>query len=484
MSVAGVFNNNNEDGSSLNIVLGHSVRAAIRELRTNSTASIVCIISPSPRADRRLSDDQLTDIMRTMGEMMVNLTRLEIHYYASDAVHLPARAMAAFLRHSKKLDYLLLNGMRLKGSPEEILDLGHAFREHPSLNRMCCFNIQKLGDAGPPLNPMLEQIVKSPKIQDLALRYTNWSSESLGVICDAESQLKTIRLTGKDTLGTDTEKLPMLLQSLKLNTMLTEFRINQCPAPPGTGRLIADMLLVNTSLRSVLVEFQSYLDAVPVAQAMAHGNKTLTTLDMYTASEAVRRVQEERRQRAMQEMRTAGANWRELRRNGAIRNITMTDEEKTKERQEIVEMKEACVKFLETNTTLKTLVLNTSQQSHVTPQMELYLRMNRDGLRQDLVKNDDLTRDEVLDFMKRYGDDTTLVWCMLRMKPDLISIAIDDGKSVAAAAKGKPVTRSNRKKRKGSAAAATTPAAKKADTATAASKTSTPRRVSRRVVAL
>ena len=417
-------NDDDEVGESVNIVLGHSVRAAVAEMQSNPNAATVCIISPSPRADRRMSDDAFLEIFQTMGRIMGNLSRLEIHFYASDQVWMPAVAMAAFLRNSPRLTYLLMNGMRVKGGIQEMIDLGHAFRLHPTLARMCCFNIQSLAPDHTPLNPMLELIVKNPGIEDLALRYTNWSSESLGVICDSESQIKTIRLTGKDTLGKDTDKLPLLLESLKTNTMLTELRINQCPAPPGTGRLLGDMLRVNVSLRSVLVEFQSYLDAVPVAQAIESDNQTLTTLDMYTASEAVRRVQEERRQRAMQEMRTNGNNWRELRESGGLRGIVMTAAEKEKEAQDIRHMRIACIKALMKNTTLTTLVLNTSSISLVTPQMELFLRMNREGLRRDLLQNDDLTREEVLDFMARHNDDTTLVWFLLRMKPDLISLAI------------------------------------------------------------
>ena len=410
---------------SVNIVLGHDLNAAIQEMRDGHTAPTLCIISPSPRADRRMSDEDYLAFFRSMGEIMINLDRLEIHYYASDQVWMPARAMAAFLRNSPKMTYLLMNGMRVKGGAADMLELGDAFRLHPTLARMCFFNIQSLEPEVTPLNPMLELIVKSPIMMDLALRYTNWTCDSLGVIFNPESTLKTIRLTGKDTLGKEYQKLPVLLDSLKTNNVLTELRINQCPAPPGTGNLLALMLKKNKTLRNVLVEFQSYLDAVPVAKCMAFFNNTVSTLDMYTASKAVRRVQEERRQRAMQEMRTNGNNIEELQQNGVLGSIDMTQAEKEKEKKDIRVMRYACTKALERNTTLTTLTLNTSSISLLTPTMELFLKMNRLGCRQELLQNEDVTREEIFDFLSRHSDDHSLVWFLLRKKPALISLATD-----------------------------------------------------------
>ena len=410
---------------SVNIVLGHDLAAAIQEMRDGHTAPTLCIISPSPRADRRMSDEDYLELFRSMGQIMINLDRLEIHYYASDQVWMPARAMAAFLRNSPSMTYLLMNGMRVKGGAADMLELGDAFRLHPTLSRMCFFNIQSLEPDITPLNPMLELITRSPIMTDLALRYTNWTCDSLGDIFNRESTLKTIRLTGKDTLGKDFQKLPILLDSLKTNTVLTELRINQCPAPPGTGELLALMLRKNKTLRNVLVEFQSYLDAVPVANCMASFNNTVTTLDMYTASKAVRRVQEERRQRAMQEMRTNGNNIEDLQENGVLESIDLTRAEKEKEKKDIHAMQCACTEALEQNTTLTTLTLNTSSISLLTPYMELFLTMNRLGCRQALLQNEDVTREEILEFLYRHSGDHSLIHFMLRKKPSLVSLAAD-----------------------------------------------------------
>jgi len=435
------------ENESLNLVLDHDPQIAIAQIRANSLSTTVCVISPSPRAERRMTDDDFVHVFQCLGQILRGMTRLEIHFYASDLVWLPARAMAACLRASPKLIYLLMNGMRIKGGPEDVLDLGHAFRLHPSLNRMCVFNIQPWRPDNVPLNPMLHLIVKNPVIKDLALRYTEWSQHSLDVVCNPESQLKTIRLTGKDTLGRLMQKLPLVLNSLKTNTMLTEFRINQCPAPPGMGLLIAGMLKVNKTLKSCLVEFQSYRDAVPICKVMETENKTLTLLDMYTASQAVRRVQEERRQRAMQEMRT-NRNWRDN--AGAIRGIVMTEQEKEEENTDQAIMRDSCVKMLEKNTTLTTLVLGISGENLVTSTMELYLRLNRDGLRKNLLQNDALSRKEVIQFFRRFRNDTNILWFILRLKPELISIATIDNEP-----KKKRATPARRQPKRAAAAAAT-----------------------------
>jgi len=176
-------------------------------------------------------------------------------------------------------------------------------------------------------------------------------------------------------------------------------------------------------------------------------NKTLTLLDMYTASQAVRRVQEERRQRAMQEMRT-NRNWREN--AGAIRGIVMTEQEKEEEQTDQAIMRDSCVKMLEKNTTLTTLVLGISGKNLVTSTMELYLRLNRDGLRKNLLQNDALSRKEVLQFFRRFRNDTNILWFILRLKPELISIATIDNEP-----KKKRATPARRQPKRAAAAAAT-----------------------------
>lgn len=354
-----------------NFVLGNSVRSVVAAMKQNTDADSVCVVSPSPRAQRRMSGPELIESFDSMGKILTEVQRLEIHFYSSNRVQLPTKALAAFLRGAKRLTYLLMNGMRFSGTVEDMADLGKAFQEHPALHRLCFFNCESLDPECVPMDPLLAAIRLSPVIKDVALRYTSWTNPHLGLICDTHSNLRTLRLTGKDSLGKN--GLTLMMDALKTNVSVREFAINQCSPEFGTGEKVGEMLLANPRLEAVVMEISSFLETIPVAKALKVNN-TLKKLDLFVVRKSP--------------------------------NMLKESEEAKKEYGVSMEV----------NTTLIHMVLNTHNSIETTPKIELYLRLNRAG-RAKLLSNDDLTHREWLCFVLSFKDDLSMMYYMLSTKP-------------------------------------------------------------------
>jgi len=407
---------------SLNLVLGHSVRTAQTAMERGKDASIVCLVSPSPRAERRMGDREMIEVFDCMGKIVTKVQRLEIHYYACNRIWLPAKAMTAFLRASAglgkercELSYMLLNGMRFSGPTEDLVELGLAFKDHPTLARICMFNVASLTPLVTPLNPVMEAMRLNPVLKDVAFRYNNWTSSNLVKFCDEQGKNTTLRLTGKEAFGKEGIDMPPMMHSLKFNTCLKELRVNQCPAIQGCGHIISDMLESNKTLDTLMMELSSFQDMLPIAKVLERQNKTIKSVDLFVTCPRYR----SRNNRFRVNHPGRGAD---------TGNMSDSDEEDQMDINEDPDIKAALAAFektLETNFKLEALVLNTPGSNHTSALIDLMLKFNRNG-RQEILQNERVTPLEVVGFLERNSADVALVYNLLRTKPPLIHILTQD----------------------------------------------------------
>lgn len=386
---------------SLNLILGHSARTAISLMERDCEKEVLCVVSPSPRAERRFSDDDMILVFTSMGEIMKRLTRFEAHFYSSNLLWLPAQALTGFLRTARKLERFLLNGVRVKGTDEEIAELGLAFQEHPTLRESTFFNIAPHREADkvdPCLRPMLEGVARNPNHCDLTLRFVTWSNPFLRVLTDSRSKIPSLRLSGKETLyGPEGDGInmgaPDLLDALKNNTALREIRINQCAAPIGMGARFGAMLRANKHLKKLFLHITNYDESIHIARALAHENKTLTHLELFVE---------------------------DPRKRGIIDVEAM--------RPEINRAVEVFEESLATNGRLVHVKLFCRNEVHNSDKMNFFTRMNLAG-RFSVICNDELTPEGALTYVMNHNEDHSLIYYILGMKPSLMPLLMQAAKA-------------------------------------------------------
>ncbi|CAB9514831.1 expressed unknown protein [Seminavis robusta] len=425
---------------SLNLVLGHSTRMAKNEINRHKDARIVCIVSPSPRAARRMDDDGMITTFRAVGETLTKMERLEIHFYSTGSIWLPMNALSLLLSNARKLEFVLLNGMRLKGSMEELVMLSNCFKYHPTLDRMSLFNINSLNPTLVPLHPILDGISANPVIRDVALRYASWATPGLEHVAAENSKIRVLRMSGKQTVhDARGDAFPKMFHALKTNVNLQELTIHQSVGPSGAGTIVANMLKKNKHLRSMTMELGQFTEAIPIAKALARENGSLKKLDLKFHNTDPHKARP-------QIWTDIYGNTQRTANNGAgpLRRVMWDSDESESDEEEEVKLDrlkkttEAFEKALETNTTVEDIKFITpGGERRESYNILLYCKLNQGGWRQHLIMRDDTRASQIVDFLvsqnnqaEATGDepisDLDVIWTMLRSKPSLINLMVTD----------------------------------------------------------
>lgn len=389
---------------SLNLILGRSARAAISTLDRCQAANTLCVVSPSPRAERRMSDEDLITTFTYMGANLKRMVRMEAHFYASNFLWLPAKALTAFIEKADLLEDMLLNGVRLKGSPQDIADLGRAFFRHPRLTKITFFNIAAHRDpskAVPEVDllPVLEGASRNANVNQFELRYAPWANRHLGVLASPRfSQITTLVISGVDTLfGSNFSGprgrgsgFPDLMEALKTNECLEELKICQAPGPRGTGDRVAEMLKVNKHLERLCVHIFHVMDTLPIAEAIAHDNNTIKVLEV---------------------------RWPDVPQNDP-------DWDYDGRRRETLTAQDAYETAMLTNGSILELKLTSRTVDCTTENMKFYTRLNRAG-RREILMDDDLTAEEVIDFFENNSEETDIIFHMISAKVSMLPLVVN-----------------------------------------------------------
>ena len=310
--------------------------------------------------------------------------------------------------------------MRISGSQEDINDLGNAFQEHPSLARMCLFNIDLVDQSnGRTLVPVVEGIKRNPKLIDVALRYLRWAPSILGDMVDENSIIKTLRLTGKMTFSDIGPE--RLSRSLRTNTFLKELAINRCDLPKGAEFTISEFLAYNTSLQTFIIELHNFREAIPFAEVLGTSNRILKKIDI-TCKQRFDPVE------------FGGGRRRRVGRmnidndDDSSNNGSSPPETKKEKEDAIESCKLAFEKTLEENTSLHSVVLtdevNSNPISITSEKVEMFLTLNRAG-RKHLLRNDNLLSSQLMRFITKHNDDPNIVFYTFTTKPNLLAQIID-----------------------------------------------------------
>lgn len=371
---------------------------------------IMCVVSPSPRAERRFTDEDMIDVFTAMGTIMKKLTRFEAHFYSSNHLWLHAKALTGFVRNAVKVERFLLNGVRIKGTDLDLVELGEAIQRHPSFREVTFFNIgpHRQDDGHEAcLKPMLEGVSRNRNAVDLTLRFVSWSNPFLQVLTDEKSNIPSLRLSGKETVyGPEGDGInmgaPNLLEALYSNTALREIRINQCATPVGLGEKFGAMLRANKHLRKLFLHVISYEECIPIGEALATANHTLTHLELFVE---------------------------DPRKRGVVDIETM--------RPDINRAVEVFEESMATNPSLKHVKLFCRGEIHNTPKMDFYTRMNLAG-RFKVITNDSLTPEQALAFVSNHNSDHSMMFYILGMKPSVMQLCMQAARDSRKVAK-KPV---------------------------------------------
>lgn len=398
------------DDAAFKLILDNSPRLAINQIKqVGKDAQKVLIVSPSPRAERRMPAEDLAMVFAQAGLLLKKMEHLEVHFYAANRVWLPVNGLRRLLASAVKLKSIRLFGPRMEGSIEEIKALGNIFQKHPTLSNVHMCNVEPLPN-NPPLYHMLEGIRANPNALSLSIVYIAWVSEYLTMLCDESSRLRSLKLNGKSTIfGVDDEgpNLMMMMEALKTNTRMKELSLCNFFGLPGTGAVVGDMLRENRTLEKFHVELHDFSETRPLSSALQHGRPPLDDLEICIEHEDKTGAQP-----------VITNNVGEI--HGGLRGAQ--------------ESMDGFKNALEADANLKRLAVfkrptlrQRGPQHITTKKVEFLLTLNKSMGRQVLLKDYAITPEYLYQWMELNSDNPSVIYWILRTRPDLIGLATTSG---------------------------------------------------------
>lgn len=387
----------------LNVSLGQE--EAINRLRTYKTERNVTLVHDrSALANNPVTDADLMAIFEVLAELP-NLQKLRVDFVGRP-LRLPVAALAVVLQRSVLLKQLVLEEVRLAGTPEQLEAVAEALRAHPALEIVdlhCCTpadisqsTLDPLVSALAHIKTLTEVLLRNTRIasnrrvnnqnnnfnlipnnlvngnniinngeeeEDTTIN-TNWEGSSLTALCRSPS-LRI--LTFRDMAEIRDKHVELMAESLRSNVTLRELTLCSSHLGERSGRAMGQVLLANRHLQKLEIQLNSGEHAIPVTEVL-QANSSLRRLDLYFNGHISPRIRE-----AFTEM---------LRRNYVL------------------------------------LDLNGSVwRGQSNSEIDFYLRLNRAG-RGDLL-TEHTSRAQWLDTLISQKDDLSIVFSLLSMNPSM-----------------------------------------------------------------
>jgi hypothetical protein len=386
----------------LNVSLGQE--EALTRLRTYKTErSVTLVHDRSALANNPVADADLMAIFEALAELP-NLQKLRVDFVGRP-LRLPVAALSILLRRSLLLKQLVLEEVRLAGTPEQLEAVAEALRAHPALEVVdlhCCVpadtsqaTLDPLVSALAQVKTLTEVLLRNTRIasnrrvnnpnnnfnlipnnlvngnnnnnaeeeEDTSIN-TNWEGTSLTALCQSPS-LRI--LTFRDMAEIRDKHVELMAASLRSNDTLRELTLCSSHLGERSGRAMGRVLQVNRHLQKLEIQLNSGEHAIPVTEVL-QANSSLKRLDLYFNGHISPRIRE-----AFTEM---------LRRNYVL------------------------------------LDLNGSVwRGQSNSEIDFYLRLNRAG-RGDLL-TEHASRAQWLDTLISQKDDLSIVFSLLSMNPSM-----------------------------------------------------------------
>lgn len=387
----------------LNVSLGQE--EAVNRLHTYKTERCVTLVNDrSALANNPVNDADLMAIFEALAELP-NLQKLRVDFVGRP-LRLPVAALAIVLQRAVLLKQLVLEEVRLAGSPDQLETLAEALRSHPALQIVdlhCCVpadisqtTLDPLVSALAHVKTLTEVLLRKTRIasnrrvnnqnnnnfnlipnnlmngnnnnndeeeEDTTIN-TNWDGASLTALCQSPS-LRI--LTFRDMAEIRDKHVELMANSLRTNDTLRELTLCSSYLGDRSGRAMGQVLQVNRHLQKLEIQLNSGEHAIPITEIL-QANSSLRRLDLYFNGHISSRIRE-----AFTEM---------LRRNYVL------------------------------------LDLNGSVwRGQSNSEIDFYLRLNRAG-RGDLL-TEHASRAQWLDTLISQKDDLSIVFSLLSMNPSM-----------------------------------------------------------------
>ena len=386
----------------LNVSLGQE--EAVNRLQTYKTERCVTLVHDrSAVANNPVTDADLMAIFEALADLP-NLEKLRVDFVGRP-LRLPVTALSFVLQRASFLKQLVLEEVRLAGSPQELETVAETLRSHPALQIVdlhCCYPADTSQST---LDPLVRALADVKTLTEVLLRKTriasnrrvnnqnnnfnlipnnlvngnnnntddddedtsintNWEGSSLTALCQSPS-LRI--LTFRDMAEVRDKHVELMADSLRANDTLRELTLCSSHLGERSGRAMGQVLLANRHLQKLEIQLNSGEHAIPITEVL-QANSSLKRLDLYFNGHISSRIRE-----AFTEM---------LRRNYVL------------------------------------LDLNGSVwRGQSNSEIDFYLRLNRAG-RGDLL-TEHASRAQWLDTLISQKDDLSIVFSLLSMNPSI-----------------------------------------------------------------
>lgn len=286
----------------LNVNLGQD--EALHRLLTYREEKCVCLVhdrsSITNNNNDAVTDQGLYAIFDALGELPY-LQKLKMDFVGRP-LRIPVAALTAVLRQVTQLTSLILEEVRLAGSPDELEELADALRNHPSLKLVYLHGCVPAEGSGITLDPLVTAMAHCATLEEILLRDTRMSpnsgtettteDERAGTPLTELCQSSSLRvLTLRDMTEIHDKHIELMAQRLVHNTALRELTVCSANLGKRSGKAMGQVLRLNRHLQKLEIQLDSGEHAIPITEVLQM-NSTLKRLDLFFNGTISARIRE------------------------------------------------------------------------------------------------------------------------------------------------------------------------------------------------
>lgn len=366
---------------------------------------------------------------------------------------LPVSALTAFFEQSPShLTSLKISApIMTLGGPQDFVHLQAAIQDRaPSCWKEVRLEFCEPASGTPSLDPLIQALAAAPQLERLALSGTNVTHTNLctgpslvKLINGKSSSLKTLTIWGGKR-HINEEDVRSLITSLERNTSLTELTIHAKGVSPAIGLALARCLRVNKTLERLILNVQDntnplirgcsdYVTTTTYLARALQGNRTLRLLSLDYSPEDndmdsgdshdyhEHQVLDNKHKSAMRRNAKAISSvfTEMLHCNPVLEVLWMSigediDEEEANDDEDDNDELEEEEEEEEDDAT--------PSSSLLTPEMDMLLRLNRYGIRRNLLETEDAaTSNDWMDALASQSYDLNALFYLVSKNPSLCS---------------------------------------------------------------